>query len=129
MLLRRFVLVLPVLAACATVRPVAAPVNFIPQRNPRIVWVTAQSGEVIPVMRPSIQGDTLLGQWQGTSERVRLPLPQIQMISARQPDRTRTALLVAGATALAGFIVWRAIEGGNGPGICFYEPGPGTFCR
>lgn len=129
MQVRHVMLFLPILGACATVRPVAAPVNFIPQQNPQIVWVTAQSGEVIPVMRPSVQGDTLLGQWQGTSERVRLPLPQIQMVSARQPDRTRTALLVVGASALAGFIVWRAIEGGSGSGICFYEPGPGTFCR
>lgn len=115
-------------AACVTVRPVATPASFIPQRNPDLVWVTVQSGEVIPIAGPQLRGDTLSGRWLGTSDPVSMQLPQVRMVSARQPDRTRTALLIATATAFAGFVVWRAIRSGNGTTNCIYEPGPGWTC-
>lgn len=114
-------------AGCVTVRPVVAPANYIPQQKPDLVWVTSHAGEVIPIARPTISGDTVIGQWLGTSESVRLALPQVQMIHARQPDRTRTAWLIASATALAGLIVWRTLNAG-GDGInCPYDPARGQF--
>ena len=116
-------------AGCVTVRPVVAPVTFIPQQNPDVVWVTAHSGEVIPVARPRLDGEAVTGQWLGTSERVTLPFPQIRVVHAAQRDRGRTAALVAAVGVLGGFIVWRAIQSGNGSGNCIYVPGPGTSCN
>lgn len=115
--------------ACVTVRPVATPASFIPQRSPDLVWVTAQSGEVIPIAGPHLRGDTLSGKWFGTSDSVSVQLPELRMVYARQPDRTRTAWLIATATAFAGFVVWRAIRSGNGTTNCVYEPGPGWTCQ
>jgi hypothetical protein len=122
MKLRALMLLVPCLAAgCVTVRPVLTPAHFIPQTNPELVWVTQQSGEVIPVSRPSLQGDTLVGHWLGTSESVRLALPTLQGMSARQPDRRRTTLLVAGAGLLAGFFVWRALNDKGQPANCHFD--------
>ena len=107
-------------AACMSVRPVLTPSNFIPQQNPDLVWVTSQQGEVIPLARPSLRGDTLVGNWLGTSERVTFSLPTLQGLSARQPDRKRTTMLIATAAALAGFVVWRALESGSTGSRCQY---------
>lgn len=109
-------------AGCVTVRPVAAPVNFIPQENPQLVWVTANSGEVIPMARPVIRGDSLAGQWLGSAEPVSVPLGEVRAVHARQPDRTRTALLVASALAVTGFIVWRAASSSRSSG-CVFDSG------
>lgn len=108
--------------ACVTVRPVAAPVNFIPQQNPELVWVTANNGEVIPMTRPAIRGDTLVGQWLGSTDPVSVPLGQVRSMYARQPDRTRTALLVASVVALGGFIVWRSTARA-GSSNCVFDSG------
>lgn len=114
---------------CMTVRPVVTPATYIPQQKPELVWVTQASGEVIPVAGPTVQGDTLVGSWLGTSERVSVALPRVQAIYARQPDRKRTTMLVAFAGVATGFLVWRAIQAGNGASNCFYVPGPGwTEC-
>lgn len=106
--------------ACVTVRPVAAPAAFIPQHTPEFVWVEQNDGELYQVSRPTLRGDTLQGMRVGTSEPVNLALPQIRSISARQLHRTRTTLFVATATALAGFIVWRAIGSGSTGSNCQY---------
>lgn len=108
-------------AACVTVRPVLAPASFIPARSPDIVWITAQSGEVIPVGQPALQGDTLVGRWVGTSEPVRFPLRQIRVMQAAQPHRGRTALLAASIGALAGFIVYRATQSSGPKANCFFD--------
>lgn len=128
--LRMLSLLAPLAAAgCMSVRPVASPSTFIPQRNPDLVWVTQPSGEVIPITGATVRGDTLSGRWLGTSEPVSVALPRVQAIYARQPDRKRTTLLVVAGGALAGFLVWRAMRAGNGPSNCFYVPGPGwTEC-
>jgi hypothetical protein len=98
-----------------------APASFIPARTPAVVWVTAQSGEIIPVGRPTLQGDTLIGHWLGTSEPVSVPLPQIRLIRAAQPHRGRTALLVAGAGVLAGFFVYRASRSSGPKADCHFD--------
>lgn len=116
-------------AACVTVRPVAAPVTFIPQQQPELVWVTAadHEGQTIPVGRPTIRGDSLHGHWLGTSERVSLHLPRVTSIVARQPDPRRTALLVAGVGLIAGLVVWRASVANSGQ-ACAYDPRGGWYC-
>lgn len=106
--------------ACVTVRPLAAPSAFIPQRTPEFVWVEQNDGELYQVTQPVLHGDTLVGMRAGTSEPVNLTLPQIRSISARQLHRTRTTLFVATAAALASFIVWRAIESGPSGSNCQY---------
>jgi hypothetical protein len=108
-------------AACVTVRPVLAPATFIPARSPDVVWVTAQSGEIIPVGDPTLQGDTLVGRWVGTSEPVRFPLPQARVIQAAQPHRGRTALLAASIGVLAGFIVYRATQSSGPKANCHFD--------
>jgi len=115
-------------AGCMTVRPVLAPTSFIPQRSPELVWVTHESGEVIPIARPSIRGDTLHGHWVGTSEPVTVALPQVRAIYARQPARARTAFFIAGAGALVGFIAWRASQIGGPPSGCVFDPRSGWNC-
>ena len=107
--------------ACATVRPLAAPANFVSQRNPELVWVHAHDGEILPVRRPSLRGDTLVGIHHGTSESVHVVLPHVRAISARQPDHTRTALLVATAGALAGFIIYRATQSSGPKASCYFD--------
>ena len=98
-------------AACATIRPVA--------RNPEIVWVEHSTGEVLPLARPSVVGDTIVGTHIGSSESLRVALPQVRSIYARQPDRKRTVLLVAATTTLAAFIVWRSTQSGGSGRYCF----------
>lgn len=106
-------------AACFRIQPVTRPADFIPQSNPELVWVHQQDGEIVPVARPALLGDTLLGIRAGTSESVRVALPRIQSISARQPDQKRTVLVAATGIALAGFVAWRATKGGGNPSYCF----------
>lgn len=115
-------------AGCVTVRPVAAPVNFVPQQRPEVVWVTPTSGEVVPLARPIVRGDSLTGHRLGTAEPVSFSLHQIRVMHAAQPHRGRTAALVAGIGLLAGFVVWRATQSGDGPTNCVYVPGPGWSC-
>lgn len=114
--MKRFLLILPLagLTACMSVRPVLTPRSFIAQQNPELVWVTSQEGEVIPIARPSLRGDTLVGHWLGTREPVSVMLPHVQ-IQARQPDRKRTAFMVAGVGLVAGFVLYRALSGTGGP--------------
>lgn len=114
--------------ACMTIRPVAAPASFIPSRNPELVWVEHHSGEVMPVAGPSLIGDTLVGTHLGTAESVRLTLPQIRSLFARQPDRTRTTLLLAATGLIAGFVVWRATQSGGDSHYCFITPGGEFHC-
>lgn len=114
--MKKCLLILPMagLTACMSVRPVLTPSSFIPQRNPELVWATSQEGEVIPIARPSLRGDTLVGHWLGTREPVSVMLPQVQ-IQARQPDHKRTALMAAGIGLVAGFVLYRALTGTGGP--------------
>lgn len=95
--------------------------HLIPQRNPEVVWVTHHDGEVIPVMRPSLRGDSLQGTWLGTSELVTLSLPRIQTMSARQLHLTRTALLVATVGTIAGFVVYRASRASGPKSNCVFD--------
>jgi hypothetical protein len=115
-------------AGCFTIQPVRRPADFIPQTNPELVWIRQQDGEVLPVARPSLLGDTLVGIRAGTPEPVRVALPRIQSISARQPDTPRTLLVAVTGFALAGFIAWRATKGSGSPNYCFITSGGEFHC-
>jgi hypothetical protein len=87
--------------ACVVVQPVRQPAQFIPANNPEIVVVTYTDNSVVPVSKPHMSGDTLVGTWAGLGEPVAVPLSQVQRIDARQKSSKRTAMLIAGVAALA----------------------------
>ena len=124
--MRALVLLLPIAAACVSVRPVLAPATFIPTRQPDLVWVTVQTGERLALARPTITGDTLTGHQLG--ELITVPLPRVQVMHARQTDKARTALFVASVTALAGFFVWRASHSSGRSSGCVFDPRSGWYC-
>ena len=113
-------------AACVSVRPVLAPAQFIPASQPQLVWVTVESGEQLALSRPTITGDTLSGHHFG--DRIAVPLQRVQVMHARQPDKKRTALFVAGVGAIAGFIVWRASHSSGQSSGCVFDPRSGWYC-
>jgi hypothetical protein len=125
--MRALVALIPLAAAaCVSTRPVLVPARFIPARQPELVWVTVQNGERLPLSRPTIVGDTLHGHHLG--ERIAVPLTGVRVMHARQSDRTRTALLVAGVGVLAGLVVWRASESGGPPSGCVFDARSGWYC-
>jgi hypothetical protein len=101
-------------AGCMTVKRVQ-PAEYIPQHNPEVVWVTYTDQSFVPVSRPKIVGDSLLGTWQGLQEPVRISLKEIQTVQARLPAPKRTALLftVIGVSA-AGALYTLATAGSGG---------------
>jgi|SRR5688572_13023545 hypothetical protein len=131
MQLTRLIVLIPcVTGACMTVRPVVAPASFVTQRQPEIVWVNAadHADQTIPLARPTVVGDSLHGQWLGTGDRVSLNLSRVTSMVARQPDRRRTALLVAGAALVAGFVVWRSRDDSGLSSGCVFDPRSGWYC-
>ena len=112
--------------ACVSVRPVLVPAQFIPTSQPQLVWVTVENGEQLALSRPTITGDTLSGQHFG--DRVAVPLQRVQIMHARQPDKKRTALFVAGVGAIAGFIVWRASNSSGQSSGCVFDARSGWYC-
>ncbi len=50
--------------------------------------------------QPRVSGDSLIGALQGVSYQVGVPLSHVQRMEAVQRDKTRTAWLIAGLTAL-----------------------------
>jgi hypothetical protein len=116
-------------AACVSVRPVLAPATFVSQQQPELVWVHAadHAAHPIPLGQPRVVGDSLHGLWVGTGERLSLPLSGVQMV-ARQPAKGRTALLVASAALVAGFIVWRASDDSGLPSGCVFDARSGWYC-
>jgi hypothetical protein len=86
---------------CATVRPVLQPAQFIPGTNPDVILVVYNDNSEVPVAKPRLVGDTLVGTWVGVGEAVAVPLSQIQRIDAKQRSAKRTALLIAGVAILA----------------------------
>jgi hypothetical protein len=81
--------------ACSTMRPVAAPQQFIPSARPSRVWVTTNDNARMMVEGPRVLGDTLVGFVGGRYEEILLP--QTRWIGVRQPAPKRTAFLVAGS--------------------------------
>jgi hypothetical protein len=119
--------------ACAVVQPVRQPAQFIPATNPEIVVVTYKDNSQVPVSKPQMNGDTLIGTWAGLGEPVAVPLSDVQRVDARQHSPKRTAMLIAGVAALTASgtyaIVRVAVSGRNCDTT--YQPGtlpPGGRC-
>ena len=82
---------------CATLQPLREPAQFIAAENPKVVYVTYKNRTVEGVAQPRVSGDSLFGALQGNpSHRVAVPLSQVQLMRAKQPDRKRTIMLIAG---------------------------------
>ena len=115
---------------CATVRPVAQPAQFIPHANPDVVLVVYKDNSQVPVSKPHMSGDTLVGTWLGLGEAVVAPMSEVQRIDARQRDRKRTTLLIAGLTLFTAVGTYAVIQAATGNGrICDYSAGgPGDNC-
>ena len=101
-------------AACMTVRPVPSFIQFVPQRRPQLVWVTYTDNSIVPVMQPRISGDSLVGTWQGLSEPVAIPLNEVKLVQARQPDKRRTTWLIASLGVFTAAGVYALIQKTSG---------------
>jgi hypothetical protein len=100
------------LAGCSSVRPVQ-PSEFIPRKNPPMVWVEVKQGPVQALNHPQIKGDTLKGVWENTQEEVALPLNDVESVRVKQFDTGRTVALVAiggAAVAIAAYFASQAGE-------------------
>jgi len=116
---------------CASVRPVLQPSQFFNQaKKPDIVVVTYKDNSQVPVAKPSMSGDTLVGTWAGLGEPVAVRLNELQRIDARQRSVARTTVLVVGIVGLTAASVYTirkvATAGGR---VCDYaNGGPGDNC-
>ena len=110
-----FTLVLNALG-CATLQPVRDPHRFIAETHPKLVYVHHQGGAVLAVTQPRMAGDTLVGVREGVSRELALPLSSIEQITAVQPNKKRTTMLIAGATVVTGAIGFMLIQGYSGDG-------------
>ena len=99
-------------AGCHVVRPVQ-PATFIPQHNPEVVWVTYTDNSFVPVQGPRIDGDSLMGTWQGLAEPIAISLKEIQTVQARMPAPKRTVLLATVLTATVGGAIYSIATAGN----------------
>lgn len=112
--------------ACMTVQQVKEPAQFIPQASPNMVLVTYTDNSQVPVAQPRMQGDTLVGTWQGLGEPVAVPLNQVQRIDAVQRDGKRTTLMIAGLTVLTAGGVYALLQAVQSGRTCDYSYQPGT---
>ena len=95
------------------------PAQFIPAHKPTRVSVWTKTHELTVVSYPHVDGDTLRGvvlddPWA-------MPLKDVARVEARAPDRARTVLFLAGATASA-VGVYLLTESGHGAGAVPCEP-------
>jgi hypothetical protein len=112
---------------CVVVQPVQRPAQFIPAANPEIVVVTYKDNSQVPVSKPHLSGDTLVGTWAGLGEPVSVPLSDVQRIDARQNSPKRTAMLIAGLSVLAAGGTYAVVRvTGNGKN-CDYSYRPATL--
>ena len=107
-------------SACVSVRPVAAPEQFIPAERPEVVWVTTHQEETIPIAGPTLHNASISGTWLGQGDSVAVPLSQATRVQAKQRDRTRTTFLVLGVGVAAGFLVWRMVADNSSSGEMCY---------
>jgi hypothetical protein len=111
---------------CTVVRPVSQPAQYIPQNNPDVVVVVYKDRSQVPVVQPRMNGDTLVGTWAGLGEPVVVPMDQVERIEARQKDKKRTTLLIAGVTAATVAGVWAFTQLIGNSKACDYTYQPGS---
>ena len=98
--------------ACSTMRPVAAPMQFIPAERPSRVWVTTNDNARMMVEGPRLLGDTLVGFVGGRYEEILLP--NTRWIGVRQPAPKRTAFVIAGSVVLGATLIYLLASNGLG---------------
>ena len=98
---------------CATLQPLREPAQYIATESPKVIYVTYKNRYVVGVTQPRVSGDSLFGTVQGQPAPVAVPLSNIQLIEAIQPDGKRTALLIAGLTAFAVTGVYVLLQTGD----------------
>ena len=87
-------------AGCVSIRPLRDPARFITESTPAVVYVTHNNGALLTISHPRVSGDSLLGTWDAAAQPLALPLSQFRRVAALQRDKTRTTLLIAGASMI-----------------------------
>jgi len=86
-----------VASSCTTWKPVqTSPARYIGSRTPESVRVRLRDGSTCLLGRPTVAGDTLRGVEGGAYRDI--PLSDVAEMEAPQPDKGKTALVVAAAT-------------------------------
>jgi len=85
--------------ACSSVQTVRNPAQFLAS-NPDFVVVIYDDNSEVPISKPQMRGDSVVGTWMGLNEPVSAPMSQVKRIDAIQRDRGRTTLLVLGLSAV-----------------------------
>jgi D-alanyl-D-alanine dipeptidase len=110
--------------ACSSVQTVRNPAQFFATARPQMVVVIYNDNSEVPVAQPQMRGDTVVGEWQGLSESVAIPLDQVQRIDAVQKDSKKTALFITALVAAAAVTTYGFARAHNDTGvICdFFRP-------
>jgi hypothetical protein len=111
--------------ACSSLQPVPEPAQFIPAMNPELVYVTFHNRAQVPLARPHVSGDSLVGTLAGVGRPWGVPLSQVQVVEAVQRDKRRTRWLIAGLGVVTVAGVYAFSRLGTGDNKCDYSLGPG----
>lgn len=84
--------------SCTSVQTVRDPNAFM-ATNPDLVVVIYNDNAEMPVSKPQMRGDTLVGEWAGLGEKVAVPMSDIQRLDAIQKDPKKTTLFIAALVA------------------------------
>lgn len=117
-------------AACMTIQPVRQPAQFIQTKKPQLLWVTNSDGEVMTLSNAHVDGDQVVGMWEGIHEEVKVPFSQARLVEARQVSPLKTAVLGGTLVASAGVLTYWIINATAPATLCQNpEPGGGNQCN
>ncbi len=105
------------LTGCTTLRPVAAPQQFIPVEQPTQIWLTRPDSTKLLIEGPRFVNDTLVGFVRG--EYREFAPGDLREVRVRQPAPRRTAFLVGTAVALGAVLI--SVLASSGPGGGGYQ--------
>ena len=107
------------------------PIDFIPETQPAVVYLSDEYGVTQAVANPRLSGDTVHGTNVGGDQPVAVPLSQVERMATVRLNRARTALLVGGLTAAGALMTYVVLAHtrGDSSGFCDYDiqpMGPGA---
>jgi hypothetical protein len=105
---------LPLVAACSSLRPVPDPLQFISQTRPSLVYVSYGIGITMMMEHPRVSGDSVRGITPGSREEVALAVTEVQSVSTVRLNKARTAALVGGLAVAGGVVAYAVLAGANG---------------
>jgi hypothetical protein len=111
--------------ACTSVQPVQEPAPFIAGKRPNTIYVLDNRGRVYTVVKPQVEGDSLVGVSPRMDRPVGMPMSSVIRVMAPQPDQGRTTLMAVVLAAAAGGLVYFAIHA-SGSSACVVGPGTGS---